>query len=434
MVRRVHAIGLAVLIVCMAGFAGIVSGQATSAGTASYAGSASNRAVMLSANASGFARTTFTLTVYANGSVRWTTTYAKPLNESQVSEFESYADRFNTTETGLYQGFVAQANSLAATGTKSTNRTMNATNFRKRAYVDQGGFNLGTQGKVEMSFLWTNLTSARGDRVVLGDVFESGLYLGPDQRLIVEPGSDLQFSEVSPDPDSMAMPNSLRESDSITWTGEYKYDPHRPRIEFVPAGSTSTTTPGTATETPPASGPTTSSLRTTPVRSRSTTAGPAPAGGNGGGTMFVVGLIVLLLAMGTVVVYRTMQPGDDHGSAAAAETETPPDAPTPAQTEQPEPDTGAQSEDAQAPAQSVTEEDLLTDTDQVRSLLESHSGRMRQSAIVEETEWSKSKVSMLLSDMEDDDEITKLRVGRENIISLPGHEPDAARSPFDDEE
>jgi hypothetical protein len=40
---------------------------------------------------------------------------------------------------------------------------------------------------------------------------------------------------------------------------------------------------------------------------------------------------------------------------------------------------------------------------------------------------------MLLSDMEDDEHISKLRVGRENIISLKGHEPDAAGSPFDDE-
>jgi hypothetical protein len=41
---------------------------------------------------------------------------------------------------------------------------------------------------------------------------------------------------------------------------------------------------------------------------------------------------------------------------------------------------------------------------------------------------------MLLSDMEDDGEISKLRVGRENIISKRGMEPEAAGSPFDDED
>ncbi|MFC7007451.1 helix-turn-helix transcriptional regulator [Halalkalicoccus salilacus] len=54
-------------------------------------------------------------------------------------------------------------------------------------------------------------------------------------------------------------------------------------------------------------------------------------------------------------------------------------------------------------------------------------GRMRQTRIVERTDWSKSKVSMLLSEMEADGALHKLRVGRENIISLPGAEPVAAR-------
>ena len=58
---------------------------------------------------------------------------------------------------------------------------------------------------------------------------------------------------------------------------------------------------------------------------------------------------------------------------------------------------------------------------------------MKQAKIVDETGWSKSKVSMLLSEMEDDGDISKLRMGRENIISLSGSEPEAAGSPFEDE-
>jgi uncharacterized membrane protein len=67
-------------------------------------------------------------------------------------------------------------------------------------------------------------------------------------------------------------------------------------------------------------------------------------------------------------------------------------------------------------------------------MLEENGGRMKQVTIVEETDWSKSKVSMLLSDMADEGTISKLRVGRENIISLKGFEPEAAGSPFDDGE
>ena len=82
----------------------------------------------------------------------------------------------------------------------------------------------------------------------------------------------------------------------------------------------------------------------------------------------------------------------------------------------------------------LQQEKFLSDEDRVINLLEENDGRMRQVSIVEKTEWSKSKVSMLLSDMEADGQISKLRVGRENIISITGEEPDAAGSPFDDEE
>lgn len=71
---------------------------------------------------------------------------------------------------------------------------------------------------------------------------------------------------------------------------------------------------------------------------------------------------------------------------------------------------------------------VLTDEERVVDLLESNGGRIHQTRIVERTDWSKSKVSMLLSRMEDDGTIHKLRVGRENVISLPGSEPVAIRS------
>jgi uncharacterized membrane protein len=45
---------------------------------------------------------------------------------------------------------------------------------------------------------------------------------------------------------------------------------------------------------------------------------------------------------------------------------------------------------------------------------------MKQSKIVEETRWSTAKVSQLLSAMDDADRVEKLRIGRENLISLPG--------------
>jgi hypothetical protein len=89
------------------------------------------------------------------------------------------------------------------------------------------------------------------------------------------------------------------------------------------------------------------------------------------------------------------------------------------------------------PEQQETDETVvsepLTDENRIRQLLDESEGRLRQSEIVAETGWSKSKVSRLLSRMEDDGQITKITVGRENLITRPGDEPKHAGSAFEDQ-
>ncbi|MFA9416703.1 helix-turn-helix transcriptional regulator [Natrinema sp. HArc-T2] len=73
-------------------------------------------------------------------------------------------------------------------------------------------------------------------------------------------------------------------------------------------------------------------------------------------------------------------------------------------------------------------EEFLTDQERVCQLLQQNGGRMKQSNIVDSVDWSKAKVSRLLADLEEDDQVTKLRLGRENLVCLPGHEPTASKS------
>lgn len=68
--------------------------------------------------------------------------------------------------------------------------------------------------------------------------------------------------------------------------------------------------------------------------------------------------------------------------------------------------------------------ELLSDEERVERLLRTNGGRMRQATIVTETGWSDAKVSQLLSAMDEDERIEKLRIGRENLISLPNHDHD----------
>lgn len=70
------------------------------------------------------------------------------------------------------------------------------------------------------------------------------------------------------------------------------------------------------------------------------------------------------------------------------------------------------------PASSGDGDTLSADEEFVVDLLRAHGGRVRQSTIVDASEWSKSKVSRLLSSMERKGYVEKETIGRENAIVL----------------
>lgn len=66
--------------------------------------------------------------------------------------------------------------------------------------------------------------------------------------------------------------------------------------------------------------------------------------------------------------------------------------------------------------------ELLSDRERILQLLDTYDGQVKQSAIVEETGWSKATVSRKLTAMEEDGEINRFRIGRENVVTR-GEEP-----------
>ena len=347
----------------------------------------------------------FHVTVYENGTAEWTFTYQRTLNnESERQQFQRFANEFNNNSTELYTQFKAQAQRLTSAGQNVTGRAMKAESFSKRAEV--GGLVNNNRGIVQMSFQWTGFASADGDTLVIGDVFEGGLYIGPNQSMVVHSGPQLRFKSVSPNVSSMAG-DDLASSESVTWQGERDFTDRRPRVKFEPVKTTTTAT----TETPGAGGNGTG----TPNNSSQ-----PPA--SGGSPLFLfVAAVVVLLGLAAAFAWRQGDfgslggSGDNPGSAGAGGA------------------AAVQQTADSTPEPSVSDEELLTDEARVKKLLDENGGRMKQVNIVDETGWSKSKVSMLLSEMEEEGDISKLRVGRENIISLEGHEPDAAGSPLEGE-
>ncbi|WP_256297197.1 helix-turn-helix transcriptional regulator [Haloarchaeobius salinus] len=368
-------------------------------------------------SAQEFDRTQFRIRVFENGSARFAIRYERQLsNESEREQFQQFATEFESNETELYTNFERRARDLVAFGRNETGREMTATGFQRSA-TEEPSFD-GHVGIVTMSFRWTAFAQTADDRVVVADVFEGGFYIGPAQSLVFLPGDGLVFESVSPAGEFSAP--TPAESDTVTWQGERSFSDQRPRVVYVP--STTPTTSATTTNTDGGGGGTTATETTTSGPGDSTATSPEGGGSDGSLPMLpiMLGLVLVGLA-GAVVWFSRRSEDDDTGTAA---TDSPSDGG----------DGGAAATESPAVEPSVPDEELLTDEDRVVDLLEENGGRMRQSNIVDETDWSKSKVSMLLSDMEDDGSISKLRVGRENIVSLAGHEPDAVGSPFDDEQ
>ena len=370
----------------------------------------------------GFAQSTFEIEVFANGSARWTFRFVRPLaNDSEREQFRTFADRFESTETDFYRTYRQRSIALTNAASNTTGREMTARNFSRSARVVPPG----NRGIVEISFLWTNLGVVNGDRVRVADVFDGGFYIADDQWLVFAAGPGLAFdpARTEPAPDEFSG-DSLGTSETLTWIGQQQFTDKHPRISLAPAGQVTTTGQGAGAGTETGSG-------------TATTNGPDGAGGDGSGgdsfPMLLLGSAVLVIGLGAGAAWRSGAFGSstttgDGGGGASAETASGDTASTEASAGA---GAGAAAESAE-PA--VPDEELLTDEDRVIQMLEDSGGRMKQATIVDETGWSKSKVSMLLSDMEAEGDISKLRVGRENIVSLKGHEPDAAGSPFDDED
>jgi hypothetical protein len=148
---------------------------------------------------------------------------------------------------------------------------------------------------------------------------------------------------------------------------------------------------------------------------------PTSGGSDGFGTpdvdpTVVVALVVgISLALGGVFVHRRGESllgngddGSDHSDGSADDTE-----------------------DATVRNTSMHSSDALSDEQRVHALVDDRGGRVRQSVIVEETGWSKSKVSRVLSEMADEGSIEKITIGRENLIAHPDSVPEGAGSPFE---
>lgn len=326
-----------------------------------------------------------------DGDARWHVSTFVPLETKNDSRsFDRLAQDFKAGET---DGYTAETfEPFVATAEDSTGRTMAIENPERTANVRND------TGVLTVSFTWTNFAKQNGDRLTVKNVFrsESGTWLPELESghvLVIRPPKNYIVEDSPPGP-------GVRNA-TLRWEGPWEFDP-----DYF------------------ADNPITY-RRADPSTSQSPTPTTPPKTDDPGGmdlTDVLLGLVVALIVGGALALYLSFDRDDDeqdHGvpgdvtvnggnDGAALAGEPPADGDT---DQAPEPD-----EDDPFAGVDV---DLLSDEERVTRLLEANGGRMKQARIVKETGWSHAKVSQLLSSMDDEEKIDKLRIGRENLISLP---------------
>jgi hypothetical protein len=304
--------------------------------------------------------TTLALHLQPDGDAEWriVDTYALD-DENDTEAFEELAADFtnNQTDLGWEQAF-RDASTRAA---DATGREMQITN------VSRSSTTTDRQGRLVLSFTWTNFATANESQLVVRDAFNTtdGTWLPrlyEDQTLVISPPAGYAVSS--------APPTEINDG-SVRFRGPQTFEPGDINIVYSGDG-----VPGTT-----------------------------PGPGTGGDIPWLGVALALVVVLLVVAAYLTRR--DDLPSVGGGETDA---------------DGGVDSGGAAA-AGSGTDDDidveLLSDEERVERLLEENGGRMKQARIVTETGWSNAKVSQLLSSMDEAGRIDKLRIGRENLISFP---------------
>jgi hypothetical protein len=168
--------------------------------------------------------TTYKIELYPNCSALWSITYCVPLLSAEDrGYFEAYIKNFTASQQDFLDSFEKQMAQMVEEASNLTGRNMSAQGFDVHvAIIDTPPASLGT---VTYSFMWTVFLEKAGSALFMGDVFEGGLYLYENDSIVVVPPRGYRIDFVSPQPDAM--------DGSVIWHGPRNFSSGEPSIEFL---------------------------------------------------------------------------------------------------------------------------------------------------------------------------------------------------------
>jgi len=314
--------------------------------------------------------TEITINLQPDGDARWNVSARYQLDdENDTAAFGRVAEQFKSGETD--NGFSIDVfRAVAPRVSERVGRPMEIRDAHRTARRVEHVNN--STGVLTLQFTWTNFTQVNNESLVV-DSFAGSWFgdLSEGQTLTIRPPEGYDTQSVQPAHSTVG--------GAYQWVGPQEFEGGEPVAEF-----------------------------------RVATSGPGLPIGRTMMMMLLGGAVLLLGGIFAWAYVRRQPPWFDSGDADEVHADG----------------DGAATEAAVAGAagrgtsgdggEAAIDPELLSDEERVKRLLRDHGGRMKQSKIVEETRWSTAKVSQLLSAMDDEGRIEKLRIGRENLISLPG--------------
>jgi len=320
------------------------------------------------------------VSVDGNGSATWTVQYWTRLDdENTTAAFESLQSDIESNPSNFSDPFAARMQSTVGAAENATGREMSASGFDVRAETRAPP----EYGVVTYTFRWDNFAAVDGDTVRVGDAIE-GLFLDDRTRLVIEWPDAYVTTDIAPEPDE-------RRGNAVVWRGaETSFVSGEPSVVLRPA-STVTTSAAAGGDDGGDGG------------------GPSPDGG--GSALPLVG-VVLLVALVAAVAWRYR---DRLGSDEAV---------VDADGGDPGVDVTAAGGDgagnAGPPADAEARDDLLSNEERVLQFVREQGGRVKQQEIVETFDWTEARTSQIVRDLRDDGDLEGFRLGRENVLKLPG--------------
>jgi len=299
--------------------------------------------------------TTFTINLQSDRSANWVVTVEYELTSE--AEREAFSEIAEEFEAGTASGGldISLYENIAAQASAQTGRAMEIESVGRSSSLS------GDTGSLQLSFRWTEFLAEDGEKLVFNDALKTT----DENAWLSSLGENQELRITTPRGYAITSANVPFSDNTIVVEGPDTFDSDE-LVEIT----------------------------------------LEPSFGPSWGLLAAAVVIGVAIVGGALLLRRQNEPVDDSPRMDAnggVDTADKPDEP-PADPE---------------PAEPEEDLSLLADDERVIRLLERNGGRMRQADIVSETKWSDAKVSQLLSSMAENDEVTKLRIGRENLISLP---------------